>query len=266
MKAAFVLLALCAAAAAETVTLVPSKDSDVYSFMDMTVGNSLTLNVNSSEGMAHSNHSLIQFDLASLGIPANEIASAKLKIYSMPPGSEFGGSFRAGDVAIHRQGAIWTESGLKWNHLQPLEKVAVMPVTQFNVWVEVDVTSLVSQWVTTPATNFGLVMRPETENVQPGMNVEFVGREIAAYSPQLIVTRGAPLVIAPPVLAISQQGAEIVVEWPVSGSTGWELQESDLPNGTWTATVASATQSSGMWRIAHTPGLSGVRFFRLNKP
>ena len=267
MKAASIFLALCATALAETVTLVPTKDSDVYSFMDMTVGNSMTLNVNSSEGMAHSNHSLIQFDIATLGIPANEIASAKLKIYSMPPGSEFGGSFRAGDVAIHRQGATWNETGLKWSHLQPQEKVAVMPVTQFNVWVEVDVTTLVSQWVTTPATNFGLLMRPDVENVQPGMNVEFVGREVAAFSPQLIVTRGAPPVTTPPTLAISlEEGGQMIVEWPVSGSTGWVLQESDSAAGNWAASTATASQFGDKWRVSHTPVSGGIRFFRLNKP
>lgn len=266
MKAALVLFALCAAAAAETVTLVPTKDSDVYSFMDMTVGNSLTLNVNSSVGMAHSNHSLIQFNLAALGIPANEIASAKLKIYSMPPGSEFGGSFRAGGVAIHRQGGTWNETGLRWSHLQPLEKVAVMPVTQFNAWVEVDITALVSQWVTTPASNFGLLMRPDVENAEPGMNVEFVGREVAAFSPQLLVTRGAPATTAPPVVAILHQGGQIVIEWPVAGSSGWTLQESDELGSEWTATSATATESNGMWRVAHTPGSLTRRFFRLNKP
>lgn len=266
MKAALVSFALCAAAAAETVTLVPTKDSDVYSYLNMTVGNSMTLNVNSSVGMQHSNHSLIQFNLATLGIPANEIASAKLKVYSMPPGSEFGGSFRAGDIAIHRQGATWNETGLKWSNLQPLEKVAVMPVTQFNVWVEVDITSLVAQWVTTPAINFGLLMRPENEDVEPGMNTEFVGREVAAYSPQLIVTRGTPPATVPPVIAISNQGGQIVIEWPVNGSSGWTLQESEQLTSGWAATSATATQTNGVWRVAHTPGSSASRFFRLNKP
>lgn len=265
MKTPLLLLALCAAASAETVTLVPAKDSDVYSYLDMTVGNSITLNVNSSVGEQHSNHALIQFNLATLGIPANEIASAKLKIYSMLPGSEFGGSFRAGDVAIHRQGGTWNEVGLKWIHLQPLEKVAVMPVTQYNVWLEVDITSLVTQWVTTPASNFGLLMRPETENVEPGMNTEFVGREVAQFSPQLIITRGTPPA-TPPVVAISSQAGQILIEWPVTGSSGWVLQESDELISGWAATTATATESNGMWRVAHTPGSSTKRFFRLNKP
>ncbi|QJE95315.1 DNRLRE domain-containing protein [Luteolibacter luteus] len=266
MKAALFFFALCAVATAETVTLTPVKDSDVYSYLDMTVGNSITLNVNASVGMQHSNHALIQFNLAALGMPANEIASAKLKIYSMLPGSEFGGSFRAGDIAIHRQGATWTETGLKWSHLQPLEKVAVMPVTQSNAWVEVDITSLVAQWVTTPASNFGLLMRPDAENVEPGMNAEFVGREVAAYSPQLIVTRGIPPATAPPVMAITNQGGQIIIEWPVTGSSGWTLQESDQPTSGWAATAATATQTNGVWRVVQTPGSSASRFFRLNKP
>ena len=109
-------------------------------------------------------------------------------------------------------------------------------------------------------------MRPETEDVEPGLNTEFVGREVAAYSPQLIVTRGTPPVTVPPVMAISGQGGKIVIEWPVSGSSGWVLQESDDLASGWIATSATATESNGVWRVTHSPGSSTSRFFRLNKP
>jgi len=246
--------------------LTPAKDSDVYSYLDMTVGNSITLNVNSSVNQQHSNHSLIQFNLASLGIPAEEIASAKLRIYSMPPQSEYGGSFRAGEVAVHRQGATWNEVGLRWSHLQPQEKVAVMPVNESNVWVEVDVTFLVTEWVAGTKVNYGFLLRPEIENAEPGMNVEFIGREVAAYAPQLIVMRGTLPSTAPPVLALSNNDGQIVIEWPVTESSGWTLEESDQLAGGWAATTATASESNGMWRVTHVPGTSAKRFFRLSKP
>lgn len=267
MKAPFFLLALCSVAAAETITLNSIKDSDVYSFLDSTVGNPVTLNVNSSIGMAHSNHSLVQFNLAGFAIPATQIASAKLSFWSIAPNSSMGGSFRAGNVAIFRQGATWNETGMKWSHLKPMEQYAVMPVTTSGAWVHVDITALVTYWLNNPTQNFGLLMRPETENEEPGMNVEFFGREVGAtYAPKLEITRGTPPVTTPPVLALAQSAGQIVIEWPVAGSTGWTLQETDDLTAPWTASTATPTETAGKWRVAHTPGTSPRRFFRLNKP
>ena len=262
MKATFFLFALCAAAAAESVTLTSVKDSDVYSYLDSTVPTITTLNVNSSLGMAHSNHALVQFNLAALAIPAGEIGSAKLRIYSNLPQTGFNG----GEIAIHRQGAAWTETGLRWNNIQPQEEVAAVAVNQSNVWVEVDVTALVAQWVAGTRSNYGFVLRPKVENVEgsAGVNIEFISREVASYAPQLIVTRAEPPAL-PPVVGISSQGGQIVIEWPVSGSSGWTLQETDDLSQGWTPSAATASQENGMWRVSHVPGASTKRFFRLNK-
>lgn len=157
---------------------------------------------------------------------------------------------------------------MKWSHLKPLEQFAVMPVTVYGAWVEVDITTLVIHWLSNPASqNYGLLMRPENENVEPGMNVEFLGDEAGAtYSPKLVVVRGTPPVTAPPVLALAQSAGQIIIEWPVAGSTGWTLQETDDLTAPWTASTATPTETAGKWRVAHTPGAAPRRFFRLNKP
>ena len=266
MKISSILLALCAASAAETITLVPVKDSDVYSFMNSTVGDSQTLNVNASAGLEHSHHCLVPFNVAASTIPAGEVAQAKLRVYSMgiQPGGQ-GGSFRAGDIAIHRQGKTWGETTLKWTDLDPREKAAVLPVTQADAWTEVDVTGLVIDWMNGTA-NHGFLLRPEIEGSNSGMNVQFFGREIAAYGPKLLITRGTPPVAAPPVIAISQTEGQIVLEWPVTGSSGWVLQETDDLAALWETSPATPAEENGMWRVVHTPGAAGKRFFRLNKP
>ena len=108
MKAAFLMLACSLAATGETVTLAPTKDSDIYSYTDRATGTTGTLGINSSGvGSPHSQRTLIQFDLAGLAIPAAEIGSAKLRLFVVPPDPSFG-ALTPGNVEILRQTAAWT--------------------------------------------------------------------------------------------------------------------------------------------------------------
>ena len=258
MKTALCLLASLTFAAAESVTLSPSQDGDIYSYLDQPTTTIHTLNVSASgEGAPHSNRSLIQFDFSTLGIPADQIGSAVLKLYTYPPDI---GATGFGNVSIRRQASAWSATTLRWNQIQPQEQVSLLPVNAMNVWVEADVTSMVKQWKAGTVANHGFVLMPESETSP--LNVTFLAMDLPnpAYTPRLVITRAEPA----PVLAIGVSSGQIVLEWPVAGSSGWTLQESASLAGPWSASTASTTSSGGRWKVQQVPG--NRRFFRLFKP
>jgi hypothetical protein len=267
MKAILWLIAAAAFAGAETVTLTPSQDSDVYAFFDAPSFTPESLNVGAHPTQAHSHHSLVQFNLAPLTIPAAEIGTAKLRLFSLTPNSTNGGGLRPGNVSVHRQGVAWSLSPtLRWNHIQAQELTGTITMTaaSTDVWVEVEVTALVKQWVAGEVPNYGFVLKPESETLEPLLNVEFASMELTSFKPQLVVTR-VELPVADPVLAIMMQGGQVRLAWPVAGSTGWSLQEAENPAGPWVASSAVPVSSAGVWQVTASAG-GGRRFFRLFKP
>jgi hypothetical protein len=265
MKTALLFLATCLLASAESVTFKATQDSDIYAFFDAPSFTPYTLNVGADPTQAHSHHSLIQFNIASLAIPAAEIGTAKLRLYSLKPDSTNGGGLRPGNVAVLRQGKAWSETGLHWNSIQAEELAGVLPITQSDVWVEVDVTALVAQWASGAKPNYGFVLRPESETLTPLLNVEFISREVANYEPQLVITRStAPPV--PPVLTIAASGGDVTLTWPVAGSSGWTLQEAADLAGPWAASTATANSVAGNWQVTHAMGAAPLGFYRLTKP
>ncbi|WP_035612431.1 DNRLRE domain-containing protein [Haloferula sp. BvORR071] len=266
MKAALPFLTLLGSAAAETVTLTPSQDSDVYAFFDAPSFTPDSLNVGADPNQAHGHRSLIQFNIASLTIPAAEIGTAKIRLFSMIPNSTNGGGYRPGNVSIHRQGTAWNlNTTLRWNNIQPQELAGtlVMTATTKDAWVEADITELVKQWASGAKPNYGVALKPESESAEPWLNVEFASMELTNFKPQLVVTRAEPLAV-PPVLSLTQQDAQVALEWPVSGSSGWVLQEALSPAGPWVASGASATSASGLWRVTQ-PVSGGSKYYRLSK-
>jgi hypothetical protein len=264
MKSLLLSLVLAAGAFAETVTLKPVQDSDVYAFFDGPSYSIFDFNVGAGGAtMAHSHHALVKFNLSSLAIPAAEIGTAKLRLFALQPDSANGGGLRGGNVAVHRQEANWAVEGLRWSHLQPQERVGLIPVAQasVNTWVELDVTALVKGWAAGTTANHGVVLKPESETAEPWLNVLFASMEITNFAPQLVVTRQEVL----PVLRISRVGGQVVVEWP-AGSTGWALQQAAGPAGPWTANTEAVTAEGGRFRVHHAPIPGGRRFFRLFKP
>ncbi len=257
-----------ALAGAETVTLAPSQDSDVYAFFDTPSFSVDSLNVGAHPTQAHSHHSLVQFNLGALAIPAGEIGTAKLRLFSLLPNSSNGGGIRPGNVSVHRQGAAWSlNPTLRWNHIQAQELAGTitMSTASVDVWVEVDVTALVKRWAAGEVPNHGFVLKPESETLEPLLNVEFASMEITSLKPQLVVTR-AEVPPAPPVLGITAQGNQITLAWPVTGSTGWSLQEAENLSGPWTSSTAVASENAGIWQVTATTAGGGKRFFRLYRP
>jgi hypothetical protein len=262
MKVILTLITLTIAAAAQTVTLQPTQDGDIYSYLDQPTSTIYTLNVSASgTGAPHSNRSLIQFDLSSLGFPAAEIGSAVLRLYAYPPDM---GTTGFGNVSIRRQLGTWAPSTLRWNQIQPQEEVALLPVTSANAWVQADVTLVARQWAAGSVANHGLVLMTESELNH--LNITFLSMDMptATFRPQLVISRAAA--VQPevaPALTLATTSAQVVLEWP-SSSTGWTLQEADSPAGPWAASSAAPTVVNGKWRVQQP--MSARRFFRLSKP
>jgi hypothetical protein len=261
-----------AAANAETVTVTPSKDTDVYSFSYSGSGaptsTTYTLGVNSTplaETTVHSQKSLIQFNLAGVTIPADQIGSAVLRLLVVQPDPAFG-SLAPGNVYVHRQATDWgaiTAATPKWNSFQSAEVLGFIPVlaTSADKWVELDITSAVKAWVGGTAANYGIFLAPFADKETPALNVTFASMEVPNYGPQIVITRK----VVPPVLTISQApGAGVIIlKWPVAGSEGWVLQRADSPAGPWVANAATTTIVAGNYQLQ--PAMLTREFFRLKK-
>lgn len=264
MRTLLLSFVLAAGAFAESVTLKASQDSDVYAFFDGPSYSVFDLNIGAGgAAMAHSHHAMVKFDLATLAIPAAEIGTAKLRLFALQPDSANGGGLRGGNVAVHRQGADWAVAGLSWSHLQAQQQVGLIPVVQTSVnnWVELDVTALVKSWAVGTTANHGFVLKPESETLEPWLNVLFASMEITNFAPQLVITRHEIV----PELAISRAGGGFVLEWP-SALAGWTLQQANSLTGPWSANTEPVTAVNGMWRVVHPQHPSGRGFFRLTKP
>ncbi len=282
---ASLLAASSPALRAESVVLTPVKDTDIYSYQNRPTGSIYDLGVNNTPASVapglHSQKSLIQFDLAGVEIPAGEIGSAKLRLYTLAPDSEEGGGLRPGNLVVFRQGEPWgavTGAYPNWNTVQPAgEPVAVFFVDTPDLWIEIDVTPLVAAWMAGTHPNHGFVLQCENEHVTATTNLLFGSMEYGKLAadfglpeesqpfPKLVITR-AEATPEPPVLAISKGEAGIALEWPVAGSGGWTLEATENPAGGWTAVEENPVQEGAVWRIVQAPNVSGRGFFRLAKP
>lgn len=264
MRTLLLSFVLSAGAFAESVTLKASLDSDVYAFFDGPSYSIFDLNVGAGGAtMAHSHHAMVKFNLATLAIPAAEIGTAKLRLFALQPDSSNGGGLRGGNLAVHRQGSNWAVAGLRWSHLLAQERAGLIPVTQASVnnWVELDVTALVIGWAAGTTANHGFVLKPESDTLEPWLNVLFASMEITNFAPQLVITRREIV----PDLSISRAGGGFVLEWPGVAS-GWTLQQAESLTGPWAAGTQPVASVNGMWRVVHPQHPSGRGFFRLTKP
>ena len=263
----FLILAV-APAFAEPVTLIPSQDSDVYSYPGdgNPTSTSFSLGVSSTppdSTTLHSQKSLIQFDLSSLPFPASEIGSAVLRLYVFPPDPTYG-SLYPGDVHVRRQAVAWTVTATspKWPAFQAAAEMGSFPVLaeSANQWVQHDITGTVIGWAAGAFPNHGLFLAPLADRMSPSLNVTFASMEVPGYQPQLVITRRVPL----PPLAIQVVGGTVTLQWPVDGSDSWVLERAHSPAGPWTPDTTTAFISGGQWQV-QTNALATREFFRLAK-
>jgi hypothetical protein len=260
-------LLLCSIAGAQSVTLTPSKDTDVYSFGNggFPTSTRSTLGVNStpldSYPESHSQKSFIQFNTSGVTIPAAEVGKAVLRMFVLMPEPMYG-TLTPGNVHVHVQESDWgavTASTPKWAAFKSAGEIGTIPVllSSAETWVELDITSTVVGWLNGTIQNHGVFLASQTEFMTPGINVSFASMEVPGYQPQLVITKK----VVPPVLSIASNNGGVTLQWPVTGSTGWVLQRADSPAGPWVNNAATVSNSGGIYQLQ--PTMIGREFFRL---
>ena len=248
---------------AQTVTLTPVKDTDVYSYPGngKPTSSTVSLGVNSTppgQGV-HSQRSLIQFNLASLPYPASEIQSAVLRVFVLPTDPTYG-NLSPGNVHVHRQGTNWgtvTLDAPTWLAFQSAAELGTfhVPVGSQETWQQFDMTGCVIGWVDGSYANHGIYLAPEADVMTTPINVAFASMEVPGYQPQLVITR------KPPVLVISSTPTTVTLQWPVASSTGWTLQRNTNLTSAWTNNTATLSNVGGNWQL-QVP-VATREFFRL---
>ena len=253
---------------AETVRLIPSRDTDVYAFTGNPTSSTFSLGVSTtplSSSTLHSQKSLMEFDFSTTGIPASEIKSAVLRLFILPTDPAYG-TLTPGDVHLHVQGKSWGSSP-NWSSFDPQEKIGLIPASSISdgQWVELDITHAVKNWVSGTTANHGLVMKPLEDQMTPGLNVSFAASETEedGLAPEIIITR----LEVPPKLAIQSVGGVVSIEWPVASSEGWTLYWAEDPAGPWEMwNEETATITTDVTAHRLVPALSLTKaFFRLQK-
>ncbi|MBB5352704.1 hypothetical protein HNR46_002952 [Haloferula luteola] len=253
------LAILALATSFQAQTLTPLQDSDVYAYLDRPTSSIATLGVNASgTGAPHSQRSLIQFDLSSLPLGPEQLGSAKLRLFVIKPDPTYG-NLGTGDVEIFRQGGTWAVATLRWSQLQPAESHGLFAITDDSAdqWIEIDVTTLVREWLDGTYPNYGFLLQAAVED-PASLNVTFASMEVPGYRPQLVLTEAE----VQPTLFIDRQDHQTVLRWPAS--TSWTLEQSpSLAPGSWSPVEASPTILDGEAVLELDPP-SSKSFFRLN--
>lgn len=217
LAAAVAILAGCVAPAAQadTFTLGANHDSMAYSFLTGWTMDSVYPNIIAAANTGTSNHHMagfIQFNLAPLaGFAGEDITSATMRLFVL--GGEESG-FGAGPSSAYPATidyrllqSSWNEATITWNNqpggpynaatTQPPGAIAgTFVVNTTGAWIDVDITSIVQDWVDDPAGNFGLRLTQATELRDGNGAAVFptfasLENETEANRPQLVVQTAA---------------------------------------------------------------------------
>ena len=193
---------------AETLTLTPSQDTDIYQFTTYPTSTTYSLGVNVSKNTGHSQQSLIQFALPTTLLPAN-LTTATLRLYVLEnsaTGSGFSGTLKPGLLSVYTQEKSWSPDTARWSSLASTAylgdiTIATPSTATTPIWVEHDVTAAVKSWLTGTA-NHGLLLQGTSETATAQLSVLFASME-TGFPPQLVIQTAAPppvVVIIPPIV------------------------------------------------------------------
>ena len=170
------------ASSATAISLNPTNDAMLYQFPFAGPGTppmkSLypTTLASGFTGTGHDLASVVNFDTASTGLTAAQVSSATLNLFVIPGSTLPPPALGADADATHQiqidvfklaVSPAWNENTVKWSTAPlasggAIDSAAIAGVGQ---WISLDVTSLVVDWLTTPANNNGLLLS------QPGPRV-----------------------------------------------------------------------------------------------
>jgi Ca2+-binding RTX toxin-like protein len=138
-------------------------------------------------------NSLVRFDLAGPGMPTH-VTLATMRLYYT--GSN--GVTPTG-MLVDRLGTAWTETYVWRDHALSYTNMLQVAAPSAVGWVDVDVTQAVNAWLADPSTNFGLQLRPTSNNNNFSFFVSSDATgDMAANRPALVLSwgpSGAPVEI-----------------------------------------------------------------------
>jgi hypothetical protein len=112
------------------------------------------------ENRAHGIRTLLQFDLGPVTLAAAQVASATVNLFALPALPAFESPNAANPVTtdLRRVNQAWGEQTVTWETAPTVDAPVVSSLVQDSVnrWVSFDVTGLVRDWLSNPASNLGI--------------------------------------------------------------------------------------------------------------
>lgn len=253
------------------VSVAPSADSSMRSTdPDHNFGDSNPLLVgNSKEPFVVHNRALIQFDLRS--IPTNAIITNVFLSVSL-----FRANTDPANFELHRMLTPWSEYDCSWN-----QRMAGVPWSEGGARAGVDyfeqssgtaqiesgffaafgMVADVQAWTTNPATNFGWIISPATE--EPGTGKQIGSRE-SDYSPLLVIdyTTNAPP-MPPRILGTGLAGGGIRFSFRAEAQHDYRVESrDDFEAGEWRTLTNIFRTNQGIVNFTNAIS-STLRSFRI---
>lgn len=177
-----------------TLTFVPSDDATIDADSPtQNSGSTTKLEVDKKPVQSF----LMKFSVT--GVGSRQVSNAKLRLYCINSSDKGGDLFETSDSS-------WSESSITYNNAPSASGgiIASLGAVTKDNWIEVDVTSLISG-----EGAYGLRMTSTSTN-----GAGYMSKEAAEYSPQLVISFGAP---NPPV--VDTTPPSVAISSPTSNST-----------------------------------------------
>lgn len=196
------LSVLLGAVPAGAVVVTGSADTYIDSQNPTTAyGGSLAMNI--------SQHSsgLVRFVSATTALPAgttsSQIAKATLQLWVLPDSVN-----NAGSVSIYEVTSTFSATTVTYNTRPSTASspFATASASALSRYIEIDITPLVKQWVTTPSTNYGVEIRPSSSSPSLDLLIGTKWNTAGSQPPILDITLAGPQGVPGPQGSIGPQG------------------------------------------------------------
>ena len=141
----------------------------------------------------HDTQSVLKFDLTSVGLTGAQVASASIELYAISTEStNFGVSPSGGQpitVDMYAATSSWDESTVTWNTLPTLGSLTdSVVVNAINQTFTFDVTDLVKQWLDSPVSNNGVLLKaPNAVGESPSWVYAVFNSSNGSPAPALVI-------------------------------------------------------------------------------
>ena len=223
----------------------PSGDTFVSANKSTTnYGGNASLVVQASGG----GNTFIQFNLASIptNVAASQLNKATLRLF-------VSGLTTAGNLDVYLINGTWNENTVTYSSAPPLgtlvNSAVSVPASAKNGFLEIDVTSALVNWLTTPSQNYGIALVPSSSS---SISVTFDSKEATntSHEPQLIYSFNGPQGPAGPgtvtSVGLSAPSSDFLVSGsPVTSSGTLGLAWNVVPTSANTANAIVKRDSTG---------------------